>query len=173
MAALDLFEERGYEGTTVSQIAARAGVTERTFYRHFADKREVLFAGSDSLVEQMLAEVRALPPSAGPSEAGRAALVGLGQRFTDELRPFSRRRQAVLEAEPCLRERELLKLARVTRALTDELVARGEEPCRAALTAELTRGVFTVTFARWSAPDERRSFAELVDDTSTQVRPLV
>ena len=66
-AALELYGERGFEQTTVAEIAQRAGLTERTFFRHFADKREVLFSGEvDDLVLSALADAR---PSAAPIDA--------------------------------------------------------------------------------------------------------
>ena len=73
-AAMELYVERGFEQTTVAEIAERAGLTARTFFRYFADKREVLFAGSLSLQEQLVAALDGVPNSASPMEAVAAAL---------------------------------------------------------------------------------------------------
>src|SRR6202051_4752355 len=83
LAALALYGERGFENTTVAEIAARAGLTERTFFRHFADKREVLFWGSRTLQELMVNALVNVPPSAAPLEAVAAALDAAGTALQD------------------------------------------------------------------------------------------
>src|SRR6266480_4879862 len=85
-AALELYCELGYEQTTVAEIARRAGLTERTFFRHFADKREVLFAGSSSLLEALMNAVAAAPAEASPMDAAVAALQAVGNAFPLEHR---------------------------------------------------------------------------------------
>src|ERR1700689_1432070 len=108
-AALGLFAERGYGKTTVEDIAARAGLTERTFFNYFTDKREVLFAGSERFVEQVVAAVRAAPRSSPPPDAVLWAYESTSD-FFEERRPFARKRSALIAAHPELQERELLKL---------------------------------------------------------------
>src|ERR1700684_1766734 len=64
-AALELYRDRGSDHTTTAEIAARAGVTERTYFRHFPDKREVLFDGEADLqtaLVEAVADAPALPP---------------------------------------------------------------------------------------------------------------
>src|SRR5271170_2762589 len=93
-AALDLYSERGFDQTTAAQIAARAGLTERTFFRHFADKREVLFGGSALLQERIVAGVAGAPPESGALNAvdrGLAAAAALLGKFRRDL---SQQRQA-------------------------------------------------------------------------------
>src|SRR6516165_11126615 len=109
-AALELYVERGFEQTTVAEIAAQAGLTERTFFRYFADKPEVLFSGAAALEELMVNAATAAPASAGPLEAAAAALDAAAQ-LLQERREFSRHRQAVIAANPELLERELKKMA--------------------------------------------------------------
>ncbi len=169
-AALELFEEHGYEQTTVAEIAQHAGVTERTFYRHFSDKREVLFAGSAQLQEQMVAAVAAAPGSALPGGLVAAALDGLAESFPSDRRPFSRRRQATLASDPALQERELLKMASLKAALIEALTAHGVSAGAAAVTAEAALGVFHVAFVRWIATGEERGFAELQDEAVAEFR---
>jgi AcrR family transcriptional regulator len=154
-AAMALYAERGYDGTTVAEIADRAGVTARTFFRHFTDKREVLFAGSEQLEQHMVEALAAAPPDASPMEAVTAAVLATAEFFDDIRRDYSRRRAAVITSTPELRERELIKMATLTTALTDGLLERGVAPDVAALAAEAGVAVFRVSFERWiAAPDD-------------------
>src|SRR5207253_6195841 len=106
-AAFALYGERGYDHTTVAEIAERPGLTERTFFRHFADKREVLFAGSGALQELLETAVAGAPDSVAPLEAGAAALEAAGA-LLQERREYSRRRPAVINANATLQERKLI-----------------------------------------------------------------
>lgn len=157
-AAQQLFAERGYDQTTVADIAARAELTERTFYRYFTDKREVLFDGSDRLRSAMLDAVGSAGRGAPPSsrELMAAALDGLGGYFPADRRPYARERQRILDAEPALQEREMLKQADLTARLAGALVDRGVAEERAQLAAELTMGIFRASFARWVTAEPAR-----------------
>src|SRR5437762_2547190 len=115
-AALELYVERGFEQTTVAEIAERAGLTERTFFRHFTDKREVLFAGSANLAELLAQHVVDAPTTAGPLDAVSAALQAAGA-VIQERGDWSKQRHAVIGANSELRERELIKLASLASAL--------------------------------------------------------
>jgi AcrR family transcriptional regulator len=170
-AALQLYGERGYEQTTVAEIAKRAGLTERTFFRHYADKREVLFAGSP-LQELFTGAVADAPESASPTEVLAAGLDAAGEMFADR-REHARRRQAVVEAHPELRERELIKLASLSAALADTLRRRGVPEPTASLTAETGIAVFKVGFARWIAPSEERGMPELMRELLDELRKVV
>ncbi|NEA40522.1 TetR/AcrR family transcriptional regulator [Streptomyces sp. SID11385] len=152
-AALELYGEHGYERTTVAQIAARAGLTERTYFRHFPDKREVLFDGSHSLETALGEAVAAAPADASPRAALAAGLDALGAAF-EGARAHARRRQAVVAAQQELQERELIKLASLTRVLAGALRLRGVEEPRASLLAEAGAGVFKTAFTVWVG-DER------------------
>src|SRR5262245_28953785 len=103
-AAMDLFDERGFERTTVADIAGRVGLTERTFYRYFSDKREVLFGGSADLQALLIEHVQAAPVDRAPLDAIVDALLAAADEFFDLRRDFSRLRQAVIAANPELRE---------------------------------------------------------------------
>src|SRR5436190_10018010 len=109
-AALELYGERGYEQTTVAEIAKRAGLTERTFFRHYADKREVLFDGSNALQELFVNAVAEAPQSTAPIDAIAAGLDAVSGVFAGR-HGHSRRRHAVIVANAVLQERELIKLA--------------------------------------------------------------
>src|SRR6185312_14458391 len=123
-AAIDLYGERGFENTTVAEIAKRAGLTERTFFRHFADKREVLFAGSEVMEGALVRAVAEAPAPAAPLDAVVAGLEAAGAQLP-ERRETARQRQAIIVANAELRERELIKLASLSTALAGALRARG------------------------------------------------
>ncbi len=167
-AAIELYGERGYDATAVAHIAERAGLTERTFFRHYADKREVLFTGANELQDRLVTSVRDAQLRTGPLDAVASALEATGP-FFDELGPFVRVRQQLIEANPELHERELTKLAALAAALAGALRARGVSDPAAELTAEAGVAVFKVAFKRWVHADNdttltqtlRESFAEL------------
>jgi len=147
-AALELYGERGFENTTVAEIAARAGLTERTFFRHYSDKREVLFWGAAALQELLVNAVADAPAAATPIEAVAAALETTGAMLQDR-REHARQRQAVISANAELRERELIKLATLASAIAGALRERGVKGPAANLTAEAGIAVFKVAFERW------------------------
>ena len=147
-AAMDLFVERGYDQTTVAEIAARAGLTERTFFRHFSDKREVLFRGGEVMQAAMVQALAAAPPEAAPLTAVRAAL-GAAAEIFDGRRARVRLRQSVIDAHPELQEREVAKMARLARALAEGLRERGVADPDAQLAADTGIAVFRSAFAQW------------------------
>src|ERR1700704_1209214 len=140
-AALALFGERGFENTTVAEIAARAGLTERTFFRYFADKREVLFWCAGALQELLVSAVASAPDSASPIDAVTAALEAAGA-LLQERREFARQRQTVIAANAELQDGELIKLASLSVALADTLRRRDVRDTAASLTAEAGIAVF-------------------------------
>jgi AcrR family transcriptional regulator len=158
-AALALYGERGFENTTVAEIAARAGVTERTFFRHFADKREVLFGGAGALQELLVSAVAGAPDAAVPIDVVAVALEATAAMFQAR-RDFARRRQAVIAASAELQERELIKLASLAAALAGALRARGVAEPAASLTAEAGIAVFKVAFERWVNATGRQDLAQ-------------
>lgn len=154
-AAMALFLERGYGKTTVGDIAARAGLTERTFFNHFADKREVLFSGSESFVERVVAAVRAADRGTAPLDAVVDAYAATGA-FFDTIRPFARQRSAIIQSHAELMERELIKLLTLAAAVTAALVERGAAGPAATLAAETGAAIFRVGFEQWiKDPDDR------------------
>jgi AcrR family transcriptional regulator len=174
-AAFELYGERGFEQTTVVEIAERAGLTERTFFRHFADKREVLFAGADALRELMVSAVVQAPGSLPPIDAAVAGLEAAGA-LIEEGGELPRQRQAIIDASTELQERELIKLARLASALTDALRLRGVEDPAASVAAETGIALFKIAFDRWINRDDdetdlpraiRESFDELKTMTAS------
>jgi AcrR family transcriptional regulator len=153
-AALELFAERGYENTTVIDIAQRAGLTKSTFFRHFQDKREVLFGGS-ALAGLLAEAVAGAPEDCAPLEAVAFALEAVGGKvFTAERREFSAQRRSVIEAHPELREREALKGLALTAAMTEALRQRGVPELAARVAAELGALAMKIAYERWSLAEQ-------------------
>jgi len=158
-AALELYLERGFEQTTVAEIAKRVGLTERTFFRHFADKREVLFWGAGALQELLVRAVVSAPHTATPIDAIAAALDAAGAVF-EERREGSRLRQSVIAANAELQERELIKFASLASALADALRRRGVTEPAASLAAEAGVAVFKIAFERWVNETDPRDLSQ-------------
>lgn len=172
-AAMQLYAKRGFDETTVAEIAAQAGLTERTFFRHFADKREVLFAGSDQLEEAIVSALANAPAGTAPIDAAAIGLEAAGHFFTSERRDYSRRRQAIISANAELRERELIKLASLTSAIAEALRHRGVADSAASLTAEAGMGVFRVAFERWVEKTNEQDWADLVKESLAHLKTIV
>ncbi|MFL5962407.1 MAG: TetR family transcriptional regulator [Gaiellaceae bacterium] len=170
-AAMELYGERGFEQTTVAEIAKRAGLTERTFFRHFADKREVLFAGAGSLQELLVSTVADAPDSLAPLDAVALGLEAAAA-LLQEGRDYSIRRQAIITANPELQERELIKLATLASALAEVLRRRGVRDPAASLSAEAGIAVFRIAFERWIDETNRRDFPQLIRESLDELRAL-
>jgi len=162
-AALALFTEHGFDATTVAGIADRAGLTKSTFFRHFADKREVLFGGQDMLVQLFGDAIRSAPAAATTAECLAAALEAAAVAFTPERHDLAPQRRAVIAANSELQERELLKRARLASAMTEALRARGAGEATARLAAEVGVLAFSTAYARWAAPGNLLPFAEIAN----------
>lgn len=171
-SAMELFEKRGYDETTVAEIAERAGLTERTFFRHFADKKEVLF-GASELRDLLVAAVASAPASATPMDAVTEGLLAAGSVFNDERRAYSRRRQSIINANGELRERELIKLTSIAAAIAVTLRRRGVAEATANLTAEAGMAVFRVTFERWVDAGSQLGWSELTRSSLEELKALV
>jgi AcrR family transcriptional regulator len=172
-AAMELYRERGFEQTTVAQIAERAGLTERTFFRHFADKREILFAGGAQLQELVVSAVASAPDSATPLEAAVAGIEA-ACRMLEELRgrAFARQRQAIIAASPELRERELHKLAAMATGVAAALRDRGVGDPGAAILGEVAVAIFGISFERWVAQRGGPGLTELTRESFAELRAL-
>ena len=159
-AAMELFQERGYAQATVEEIAARAGVTERTFFRYFADKREVLFSGAKELEKSIVDRIESAPREAGPLQTVVAAFEAAGAELQDrrDLR-FVRARFALVTRHAEIQERELIKMASLATAVAKGLRARGVSEPAASLAAEAGIAVFKVGFERWVSERKPRDFA--------------
>ena len=171
-AALDLFIEQGYDATTVSQIAERAGgLTKMTFFRHFPDKREVLFAAGQEIHSRLLADaIAAAPGPATPLQAVAAGLDALTGTFTDDRRELAARLRAVIAANAELRERATFKKAGLTEAVREALAKRGVPELTASLAAELGIGAYYRAFDQWADPASQQTLTELTRQALEQLR---
>ena len=170
-AAIELFDEQGYEATTVAEIAERAGLTKRTFFRYFSDKREVLFSGSEELQRLWLDGAAAAPADANPLAVVTAGLSPVAEMFI-ERHPFARIRAQIIQANPELQERELIKLQRLAAAINAALVKRGISENRAILAAHSGVAVFQVAFARWVQQDDPTALRRLIDQSLKELRSV-
>jgi AcrR family transcriptional regulator len=169
-AAMELYRERGFDSTTVAEIAERAGLTERTFFRHYADKREVLFGGAGILEELLVSKAIGAPASMPPMEAIATALCEVATEIFEERRDFARQRQVIIGANAELRERELIKLASLASALAGALRERGVGDPAASLAAESGIAVFKIAFERWTGQAGEESLAHFIRESMAELR---
>ena len=170
-AALELFVEQGYEHTTVPEIAARAGLTKSTFFRHFADKREALFFGQDLLAGVIAHGIASASDSATPLDAIAEGLAAAEVAFSPQRRLFASQRHAVIAANTELQEREALKQSSLVTTMSTALQEHGVPQATATVAAELGVLSFKVAFARWvKNPGDAQTFAQLARETLAELR---
>lgn len=168
-AALELFETQGFERTTVAQIAEAAGLKERSFYRYFPDKREVLFAGNE-LETHLVARFEETDPDLPPIEALLTALRTAEETFRP--RELLLRRVRVIAANPALAERDLIKLADIADALARALERRGVEPGKARFVIDVVLAIHRRATARWLT-DPDASLSRLITQAADELREAV
>ena len=171
-AAIELFAEHGYQATTVDQIAERAGVTQRTFFRHFGDKGEVLFDDDGSLLDAVLGAVASAPRDEHVLVTVRTGLLALA-RHLDPAREAMQARAGVISDEDRLRERELLKLDRWRVRLHAALRARGVADPQAALAVGIGSACFDVAYRAWLTDRARTGLPRRVERTLDTLADLV
>ena len=170
-AAVELFAERGYDQTTAAEIAGRAGVTERTFFRHFPDKREVLFDGQTVLADALTASIADAPLHLRSIDILFRAFRSVTKLLEDN-RPFSKPRQDVISATPALHERELSKLEALSEALALALTARGVSDLQASLAARAGMAAFAHATLSW-LEREQPGLAERLDQAEQALKSLL
>ncbi len=171
-AAMALYAERGFEQATVAEIAARAGLTERTFFRHFADKREVLFYGTEMLRDLLVRAVADAPAPATAMDAVGTALQAAGS-VLQENPERARLRDAIVSANAELRERELIKLAALAAAGAGALRDRGIPEPAASLAAETGIAVFKVAFACWISEPGQPDLPGILRESMEELRGVL
>ena len=171
-AALELYAEKGFDATTAAEIAERAGLNRRTFFRHFADKREVLFWGSGLLEERCVAAIDDAKAEAAPFEMVLTGLRAVAPMF-DERRRDVLLRQRVMDATPELQERERTKRSHLADAIAAALDRKGVEADVARVTAEIGVAVFHVTFQRWVDPSNDKAWSGQLGDTMAELIRLM
>ena len=162
-AAVELFDDRGYDATTAAQIAERAGLTKTTLFRHFADKREILFQGQDELVALAVGAVESAPRQSTPFEIARGSVRALCSIHIEERRDIRRRLVTILPSSAELMERAVFKRSAVTEALRSALAARIGDSRRAGVLADAAIRAYYDGYAAWVASGERGSLADVVD----------
>ena len=170
-AALELFRERGYDRTTATEIAARAGVTERTFFRYFPDKREVLFGGEAEVLAALTASIADAPAGLGPLDTLFWAFRSLEAAHM-EIQSYLQLRHQVISTTPALHERELAKFAALTASLADALKARGVGDLRAVLAARTGMAVFVDSVFSW-LDDPAVGFGDRIDLAFRELKALL
>jgi AcrR family transcriptional regulator len=173
-AAFELFAEQGYERTTVAEITQRAGLTRRTFFNHFADKREVLFGPlSEGQREIVVSEIAACPEEVAPLDAVVHGLQVAGDTLFEGRRTAVARRQEIVDANPELHERELRKRAALTDAIADALRLRGTDSDTAILSARVGVLVQQTAMQRWTQAADDRPLRDLLADALLSLRAIV
>ncbi|MGX1516218.1 TetR/AcrR family transcriptional regulator [Streptomyces collinus] len=168
-AALELYLEHGYANVTITHIAERAGLTRRSYFRYFPDKREVLFGGSERLPPALAEAVLAADPDAAPLTAVLDAMSRVGAQLLEQVQDVAERR-AVIDTSPELQERERTKAAAVTRALRDALIQRRVDADTAELVAQLAAVAFGHAFRQWTEAEGRTSFGSCLDAVTGRLR---
>jgi AcrR family transcriptional regulator len=170
-AAMTLFVERGYAEVTVADIAERAGLTKRSFFNHFADKREILFADAEAFERTITDHLADIDPGMGPLDAALVALTHGGMSLASYGQSAPARRDLIAAATE-LQERNLIKMASLTQALTDGLIARGAAARAASFTAQAAITVFSVAYENWiDRPDA--DFSALMDHARDDLRAAI
>lgn len=168
---MELFQERGYARTTVEEIAARAGLAERTFFRYFNDKREVLFGGTSVLQEIIMDTIAKAPKATAPLDAMALALEAVATLLLAR-REFARARQVLIAANPELQERELIKLRALAATAVSALRKRGVGEPAASLTAEAGIAIFKVAYERWMHDPKRRELSNHIRASLAELKAL-
>jgi AcrR family transcriptional regulator len=171
-AAMQLYRERGFDRTTVADIAARAGLTERTFFRYFTDKREVLFSGSGALQDFLVDSVARAPAAMSPIDAVARALAETSS-FFEQRRDFARQRHALIVAHAELQERELIKFASLATAIGEALRRRGVRATAAGLAAEAGMTIFKLAFESWIADGKKRDLGHHIQAAHAELEGVV
>jgi AcrR family transcriptional regulator len=171
-AAFELFAEQGYQATTVPQITARAGLTTRTFFRYFTDKREVIFAG-DEIPDLARAAIEGAPAGIDPLDIVMHGLRTVAdERFEGRHGEVGSVRRLVL-SESSLRERDARKRADLTDAVREAFVNRGLDPSEAAVIAETTVMLFHLALEAWLTGPAGRRMADVVDEQLSALRGVL
>jgi AcrR family transcriptional regulator len=171
-AALELFARQGFDQTTAAEIAAAAGLTRRTFFRHFPDKRDVLFAGEAALERALVSAVDEAPEGLSPLSLIGLALDRASDVFVDMPRDRVRARQAIIDSDASLLERQREKYAALARTMGAALGHRGISEPAATLAAECASVVFTVALTQWLADGESRALSVIAADVLAELRAL-
>lgn len=172
-AALDLFNEQGYDDTTVAQISERAGLTKSTFFRHFPDKRDVLVAGQEAIGRLLAEGIAAAPADAAPLNAVCSGLRSAGSAFTPQKRERAPKLKAAIATSAELQERNALKQIGLAAAMAEALRERGVSEQTAVVAAELGALALKTAYAQWAEPGETRDLGDLACEALHELRAAI
>jgi AcrR family transcriptional regulator len=172
-AALELFAEQGFDATTVPEIAARAGLTTRSFFRHFADKREVLFRGDDAIPERIAAMLATAPGPLSVMEMLTWGVETIAREHLQGRREELRSRQAIVATDAGLQEREMRKQMLISQAITDALTGAGLSPLRATVAGKLAVAISSTAIGLWMQATDERTLVDHVREVRTALTELV
>jgi AcrR family transcriptional regulator len=164
-AAFELFVEQSFAATTVPQIAARAGLSTRTFFRHFADKRDALFADEHAVPAQAARIIAEAPASLSPLQIVTGGFDAVAEAQFSREKSYYIARHQIIQSDSGLGERQLRTQAALVEALRSGFVQRGSDPVDALLAAHITATVFGVAIGRWLAAETTEPLAALLRDT--------
>jgi AcrR family transcriptional regulator len=167
-----LFDERGFEDTTVADIAERAGLTKRTFFRYFGDKREVLFSGTETLKAKFIDAIAAAPADTAPLDAIAIGLDAMADVFEGIGGDGPRKRQAIINANPDLQERELIKMIGFAAAAATALRDRGVAEPAASLAAEAGIAVLRIAFEQWASGPKGQDIHKLLRESLAELKAV-
>jgi AcrR family transcriptional regulator len=170
-AAVELFAEQGYDATTVPQITERAGLTTRTFFRHFVDKREVLFLREREFPAVVASVLADAPPSLPPMELVMYGLQTVAERDLSRWRDELAVRRGVLRSDERLRERELLKSTELAGAIAHALVDHDVDPATASMVARVAALLLDVALDDWLDGDA--PLPDVLDATRARMAAVV
>ena len=161
-AALDLFIEQGFAETTVPEITARAGLTKRTFFRHFTDKREVLFTHEEQLTPIVASLMAGAPASFSPLRLIKLALETVAVTRFEVQFEYLHRRRVIVQSDEGLRERETRRQSILSEAISRGFVDRGVDELSAILAAQIAVSVLNVSVDRWLDEEGKRPLSDVI-----------
>lgn len=170
-AAIELFLSKGFPDTTVPEIADRAGLTTRTFFRHFSDKREVLFGAEAELPGVVSGVLADAPSDLTPLGLVEFGLTRVAASRFDGLRDFLRARRSIIVTDVGLQERELRKNAALGDVIRESLASRGYDTLAGSIAARIAVAVFTLSLDRWLDGDDE-SLETLVAEAFATTREI-
>jgi AcrR family transcriptional regulator len=171
-AAMELFEEQGFEATSAVQIAERARVTTRTFFRYFPDKDEILFADADVLNEALVQELLRTPDLTQPLQAVVRTLTGYDWEKLGS-REVLRRRSLMITSNPRLLERDLIKQHQMADGFRQALCERGIDPDIADLAASTGSQIFRTAYRKWLESNDNTDLTAITETVLSLLATIV
>lgn len=171
--AMELFLARGFEATTLDDIAAAADISRRSFFHYFASKEDLVLAWQDGSTDAMIAAIAARPADEPMLTAAENAILAMARQFKpDEALAMARLKRET----PALRAREPAKYEKMERAMAAALAARTSDPAeqlRARLVAMITTGAIRLASEKWMAEGAEEGPEVLVRRTFNDIRAIL